>query len=100
MIYKSPATTFVTVSDGAPATSYSVVPSVTTMTRNVSNTVLSPASVTFSAYAKTGEAAQEAYTGYLYAECSYDGGGTCRRCPARQLPARPVRRRFSVTGSS
>lgn len=76
MIYKSPATTFVTVSDGAPATSYSVVPSVTTMTRNVSNTVLSPASVTFSAYAKTGEAAQEAYTGYLYAECSYDGGGT------------------------
>ena len=46
------------------------------MTRNVSNTVLSPASVTFSAYAKTGEAAQEAYTGYLYAECSYDGGGT------------------------
>lgn len=61
---------------GTDATAYTIIPSVTTVARNLSNTVINPSTITFSAYSKKGSASQDSYSGYLFVECSYDGGST------------------------
>lgn len=61
---------------GADATAYTLIPSVTTISRNISNTKVNPSTISFAAYSKTGGASQSPYSGYLFIECSYDGGST------------------------
>ena len=61
---------------GSDATAYTLIPSVTTISRNISNTKVNPSTISFAAYSKTGGASQSPYSGYLFIECSYDGGST------------------------